>query len=162
MRDSYGSSGKGETPQEAHRMWVMHALRQDVVVLACLPLFFLHTFQSNQQLKGAEGLLHSSVRNDDLMTYWTLTVWENKEFMQKYRNNGNHVKAMKISRNIADELEKINWEVENEQTPNWKELKNDYIRIMEDKFIFFNYNIIIKPLIPLGPRVFVIRSKYIE
>ncbi|MEH6939790.1 DUF3291 domain-containing protein [Bacillus sp. JJ664] len=86
-----------------------------------LPLFFLHTFQSNQQLKKAEGLIHSSVRNEDLLTYWTLTVWENKEFMKKYRNNGNHLKAMKISRNIADELEKINWEVENEKIPNWME-----------------------------------------
>jgi len=57
------------------------------------------------------------------MTYWTLTVWKDKECMKKYRNNGKHLKAMKISRNIADELEKINWEVENEDIPNWKECK---------------------------------------
>jgi hypothetical protein len=37
MLDSYGRCGTAETPQEAHRKWVMHALRQDVVVLACLP-----------------------------------------------------------------------------------------------------------------------------
>lgn len=88
-----------------------------------LPLFFLHTYKSNQQLKKAEGLLHSSVRNDDLMTYWTLTVWENEESMKKYRNNGNHLKAMKISRKIADELEKINWINEDDKIPNWKECK---------------------------------------
>jgi len=32
-----------------------------------LPLFFLHTFQANRQLKKAEGLIHSSVSNDDVM-----------------------------------------------------------------------------------------------
>lgn len=38
------------------------------------PVFFLRTFQSNHQLKKAECLIQSSVRNEDLMTYWTLTV----------------------------------------------------------------------------------------
>jgi hypothetical protein len=32
--------------------------------------------------------------------------------MKFFRNNGNHLKAMKIPRNIADKLELINWEAE--------------------------------------------------
>lgn len=42
--------------------------------------------------------------------------------MEVFRNNGNHLKAMKISRNIADKLELINWEVE--AIPTWNECKD--------------------------------------
>lgn len=86
-----------------------------------LPIFVNHTIKAIIQTKNARGLIHSSYEKDDLATYWTLTVWENKECMIEYRNKGNHLKAMKISRKIADELEKINWEADN--IPNWKECK---------------------------------------
>ncbi|MGX2959782.1 hypothetical protein JNUCC23_11035 [Peribacillus sp. JNUCC 23] len=51
-----------------------------------------------------------------------LEVWESKEHMKVFRNNGNHLKAMKISRNIADKLELINWEAE--AIPTWNECKD--------------------------------------
>jgi heme-degrading monooxygenase HmoA len=86
-----------------------------------LPLFFWHTFKSVSQSRKSEGLLYSSFNNEGWDTYWTLTMWENKDAMKEYRNKGSHLKAMKVSRNIANELESINWETENK--PTWEECK---------------------------------------
>jgi hypothetical protein len=86
-----------------------------------LPKFFLYTMKSIRQVKKANGLMHSSVNNEGWSTFWTLTVWENKECMKAYRDNGNHLQAMRISRKIAQELEKINWE--SDRIPRWSECK---------------------------------------
>ncbi|WP_053365734.1 DUF3291 domain-containing protein [Bacillus sp. FJAT-27245] len=87
-----------------------------------LPSFFLHTIKSIMQSRKAEGLVFSSFNKEGWDTYWTLTVWESKEHMMVYRNNGSHLKAMKISRNIADKLELVNWEAES--IPSWNECKD--------------------------------------
>jgi hypothetical protein len=86
-----------------------------------LPLFFWHTIRSIIQSRKADGLVYSSFEKEGWHTYWTLTVWENKDRMKDYRNKGNHLKAMKISRNIAEELESINWDADN--IPPWNECK---------------------------------------
>lgn len=86
-----------------------------------LPSFFWHTISSIIQTKKSKGLVHSSFDMDNLYTYWTLSVWENKEYMIEYRNKGYHLKAMKASRKIADELEYISWEAND--IPDWKECK---------------------------------------
>ncbi|WP_245003028.1 hypothetical protein [Bacillus nitratireducens] len=41
--------------------------------------------------------------------------------MKEYRNNGNHLKAMKIARKIASELEFTNWE--QDTIPKWDNCK---------------------------------------
>jgi heme-degrading monooxygenase HmoA len=95
-----------------------------------LPLFIFHTFKSIRQSKKAKGLVHASFRNEGWLTYWTLTVWEDEASMKEYRNKGNHLKAMKVSRKIADQLEKLNWE--DDHIPDWQEcmelLHNHYHR----------------------------------
>ncbi|KGX90773.1 hypothetical protein [Pontibacillus marinus] len=87
-----------------------------------LPKFFFHTIKSILQSKKAEGLKFSSFNKEGWDTYWTLTVWESKEDMIFFRNNGNHLKAMKTSRTIADKLEYIN--CERETIPTWNECKD--------------------------------------
>lgn len=84
-----------------------------------LPAFIWYSIRSVIQTKKARGLIYSSYNKDDLYTYWTLSVWENKQYMSEYRNVGNHLKAMQASRKIADELEYISWEAD--EIPNWKE-----------------------------------------
>lgn len=86
-----------------------------------LPAFFWHTIKSIYQSKKVEGLLHSSFEKEGWDTYWTLTIWETKNSMKEFRNKGNHLKAMRVSRSIADELETINWEADNK--PSWEECK---------------------------------------
>ncbi|WP_067726794.1 hypothetical protein [Oceanobacillus damuensis] len=87
-----------------------------------LPRFFVYTIKSIIQSRKADGLKFSSFNKEGWVTYWTLTVWESKEHMKVFRNNGNHLKAMKISRNIADELESVNWDAET--IPDWDECKD--------------------------------------
>lgn len=86
-----------------------------------LPIFFFHTIKSIIQSKNTEGLKFSSFNKEGWDTYWTLTVWESKEHMMVFRNNGNHLKSMKISRNIAYKLELIYWVAE--AIPTWNECK---------------------------------------
>lgn len=86
-----------------------------------LPAFIWHSVNSIRQSRKAEGLLYFSTDKEGWDTYWTLTVWENKTSMKEYRNKGNHLKAMKVSRKIADELESINWEADSK--PSWAECK---------------------------------------
>ncbi|WP_309087190.1 hypothetical protein [Domibacillus sp.] len=86
-----------------------------------LPVFIWYTVKSISQSRKAEGILYSSFNREGWDTYWTLTIWENKNSMKEYRNKGSHLKAMKVSRNIADELESINWEADNK--PSWDECK---------------------------------------
>jgi heme-degrading monooxygenase HmoA len=86
-----------------------------------LPSFFLHTLKSTLQLKKASGLHSSSFSKEGWTTFWTLTVWENKDMMRNYRNAGHHLEAMKVSRKLADELEYIHWESEN--IPAWDDCK---------------------------------------
>lgn len=86
-----------------------------------LPVFFWHTIKSISQAKKVEGFLYSSFVKEGWATYWTLTVWENKDSMKEFRNKGNHLKAMRVSKSIADELEAINWEADNK--PSWDECK---------------------------------------
>ncbi|MFC7370273.1 hypothetical protein ACFQPF_01095 [Fictibacillus iocasae] len=74
-----------------------------------LPLFVFHTIRSIIQAKKAKGILHSSYISEGWITYWTLTVWESEQHMKEYRNKGSHRSAMKNSRRIADELEKVNY-----------------------------------------------------
>lgn len=84
-----------------------------------IPSFFYHTIKSIIQSKKAEGLIFSSFNREGWLTYWTLTAWESKEHMMTYRNKGNHLKAMKVSRDIADRLDQINWEAD--VIPTWDE-----------------------------------------
>jgi len=86
-----------------------------------LPVFFWHTIKSIRQAKKAEGHLYSSVDKEGWLTFWTLTIWENEDYMRDYRKKGSHLKAMKVSKDIASELDYINWESE-KKTP-WDECK---------------------------------------
>ncbi|MFC3039197.1 DUF3291 domain-containing protein [Virgibacillus xinjiangensis] len=84
-----------------------------------LPSFYFHTITSMIQSRNAEGLEFSLFNKEGWDTYWTLTVWESKEHMMAFRNSGWHLKAMKRSRKMADQLEAVNWE--SDTLPGWKE-----------------------------------------
>ncbi|EJR04767.1 hypothetical protein [Bacillus cereus] len=87
-----------------------------------LPFFFIYTTRAGLQANKANGLIHSSFAKERWHTFWTLTVWENKECMKEYRSNGSHLQAMKIARKIANELEFTNWE--SDTIPKWADCKD--------------------------------------
>jgi hypothetical protein len=82
------------------------------------PVFAWFTLKSIIQSRKFTGLLKSSLRKEGWMTYWTLTVWDTKEYMMAFRNTGSHLEAMKIARQIADKLDYVHWE--DDTIPDWR------------------------------------------
>jgi len=62
-----------------------------------LPLFQWHVFRSSSQANKSKGLLSIQAWHAGGMIFCTLTVWESKEDMLKFRNSGAHLLAMKLS-----------------------------------------------------------------
>ncbi|WP_197284252.1 hypothetical protein [Bacillus sp. JCM 19041] len=94
--------------------------------IRALPLFTLHTLKSIWQLKKIKGVRFSSYRKEGLLTFWTMTGWENIDAMKQFRNHGAHLEAMKVSRKLADELQYIR--LETNDRPSWQECKQRYTR----------------------------------
>ena len=72
-----------------------------------------------KQLSGAEGLLHSEVKD-----FSTFTLWRDREAMQSFRNEGGHLEAMKRTRHIGT-AESHTWECES--PPTWREAKAAFL-----------------------------------
>ena len=68
-----------------------------------------------KQLKTADGLVFVEFKRSR-----TLTAWENHDAMRAFRNNGYHLEAMKITKNIG-KVKSISWETQSE--PSWQEAK---------------------------------------
>ena len=72
-----------------------------------------------KQIKASPGLISSKVRMQNPWVYWTLTAWQDKESMMRFRNNGTHMEAMKKSRELSSDMKSLNWE--GEKLPGWRE-----------------------------------------
>ncbi|MDQ3398367.1 MAG: antibiotic biosynthesis monooxygenase [Deinococcota bacterium] len=76
-------------------------------------LFFWHTFRSARQAETKDGFLGGKLLNDAKLTFWTVTVWESEEAMRKFRNNGDHQRAMrgmKALDRFCSELAVVTWQ----------------------------------------------------
>lgn len=91
-----------------------------------VPLFQWHAFRSGSQAYRAKGLVHMKTRAADMWNYQTLTVWMQKEDMLKFRNNGAHLQAMKLSNRMGKGYT-VGWE--SRQIPN----REDGEKRLEDK-----------------------------
>ena len=79
----------------------------------------LHNTQIFKQLAGADGNLSYAARPQNPYVYWTITTWDSRESMMKFRNSGAHLEAMKELRNIASKAKSGHWEAD--EKPGWKE-----------------------------------------
>ena len=70
--------------------------------LWALPLFQWHAFTSYGQANRSLGIISSEAWPEKGRVFCTLTLWESKEDMLKFRNSGAHLKAMKISRKLGE------------------------------------------------------------
>ncbi|MFS0785260.1 hypothetical protein ABC345_02625 [Shouchella sp. 1P09AA] len=77
-----------------------------------LPIFAWLTLRSHIHIREAKGLVQSSYHKEGLFTYWTMSIWETEEDMKAFRNQGAHLEAMRCSRQLADELQYVRFEVE--------------------------------------------------
>jgi heme-degrading monooxygenase HmoA len=71
------------------------------------------------QLKKTEGVKHHSLKMQNPVTYWTLTAWESRELMLKYRNSGDHLEAMKMTKQMTNNAQAAGWE--GDAVPSWKD-----------------------------------------
>jgi heme-degrading monooxygenase HmoA len=61
-------------------------------------LFFqMHAMMSFMQARKSKGIIKSETFSPFRRVYSTLTHWESKEDMLKFRNSGAHLKAMQLS-----------------------------------------------------------------
>lgn len=77
-----------------------------------LPIFAWLTLRSHFQIKKSNGLIKSSYQKEGFFTYWTMSIWESADDMKAFRNRSAHLEAMKRSRQLADELQYVRFEVE--------------------------------------------------
>lgn len=89
--------------------------------IASLPSFTIHTLKSIWQIKKTKSVRFSSYRKEGLLTFWTMTGWENLNAMKQFRNHDAHLEAMKVSRSLADELQYIR--LETDERLSWQECK---------------------------------------
>ena len=67
-------------------------------------IFQAHAFSSFLQARASKGILKTETFSPDRGIYNTLTHWESKAAMLKFRNSGSHLKAMKLSNKLGHGL----------------------------------------------------------
>lgn len=72
------------------------------------------------QLKSSPGHLKYRARGFGKKHY-TISLWESQEAMRKFARSGAHLKAMKASASLAQEIRTYTYE--GESLPSWKEAK---------------------------------------
>lgn len=78
-----------------------------------------YSTEAFRQAIAAKGNLHAELKNQNFRFFWTLTVWESKEDMQKYMRSDRHLAAMKRAPVIASSVDSYGYEAE--VIPSWNE-----------------------------------------
>ena len=66
-----------------------------------LPLFQWHAYRSYGQANSSRGIISSEAWPEKGRVFCTLTLWESKAAMLKFRNSGAHLQAMKMSHKLG-------------------------------------------------------------
>lgn len=75
-----------------------------------------HTLRSQRQLRVSDGFIAGYVALGPKLTFWTVTVWRDREAMAAYRRSGPHLKAMPKLLDWCDEAAVATLS-ENRETP---------------------------------------------
>ena len=54
----------------------------------------VHTLRSQRQLRRSDGFISGYVALGPKFTFWTVTLWRDREAMAAFRRTGAHLKAM--------------------------------------------------------------------
>jgi len=87
-------------------------------------LFFLFSFiraneASVKELKSSSGLLMGKELIDKILTFWTITLWEDEDSMKKFRGSLSHRNAMQHLPKWCNEASYHHWFQEESECPNW-------------------------------------------
>ena len=83
--------------------------------------FVKHSVRSMKQAERSPGVISAKAGNKGWRIGYTLTVWENKEAMQSFRNTGAHKIAMTKIRKLSSKYKTLVWEAD--AVPDFKEAK---------------------------------------
>jgi hypothetical protein len=86
-----------------------------------MPLFFLHAFRSQNQIRRASGFLTGALLPDRDRTFWTMTAWDSSESMRAYMLSGAHKQAMPKLLHWCDEASVAHWTQPESTLPSWEE-----------------------------------------
>ena len=84
-----------------------------------LPVFAVHTLRSIRQVRGSAGFRGGSLLPDRRWTFWTLTVWDDRDAMRAYMTAGAHRTAMPKLLDWCDEASVVHWDDTDPAVPGW-------------------------------------------
>jgi hypothetical protein len=91
--------------------------------------FLWHTATSAWQIINIRGFVGGRLIQDNCGGYWTVTMWENQQAMQDYRNSGAHRQVMPLLQKWCDEAVLVHWEQTGRSLPSMEEA---YLHIQEN------------------------------
>jgi hypothetical protein len=86
-----------------------------------LPVFLINVFRSARQAKAASGNLAVSLLSDARFTFWTRTVWNDKQSMRAFMTAGAHRIVMPRLLQWCDEASVAHWLQDSLEPPSWQE-----------------------------------------
>ncbi len=90
-----------------------------------IPLFFWLTFQTQRQLREANGLIGYSLHAQPLRRqFWTLSVWEDQRSLMDFVRQVPHGKIMQTLAPHMSKTQFVQWKVKASDIPlNWNAAK---------------------------------------
>jgi hypothetical protein len=86
------------------------------------PALWWHTILTSWQVVNTPGFLGAKLIIDANGASWTVSAWDSKSAMQKYRTSGAHHVALLRIQEWCDEAAAGHWEQENSNLPNWEQV----------------------------------------
>lgn len=84
-----------------------------------LPLFAPHAYRTVRQARRAAGFRGGALLADRSWTFWTLTLWDDRDSMRAYMTAGHHRAAMPRLAQWCDEASVAHWDQEGDALPSF-------------------------------------------
>lgn len=91
------------------------------------PAIWWYTILSTWQVINTHGFLGAKLLIDGHGASWTVSAWEDKSAMQKYRSSGAHRIAVQRIPEWCDEAAAGHWEKEGSNLPTWEEVHHHMV-----------------------------------
>jgi hypothetical protein len=82
-----------------------------------LPSFVIYALRSRRQAENGVGFLGGRFATEFPFGFWTITVWADEQAMRRFRNAGDHLKAMPRLLDWCDEASYTHWQKDDSAIP---------------------------------------------
>lgn len=83
--------------------------------------FIVNSSRIARQAENSSGSRGVRLRRTRGLAFWTLTLWDDCEAMESFRQSGAHRSAMPRLKNWCDQAAVASWETRGEDLPDWSE-----------------------------------------